>query len=184
MDRKTGYWWSLDGKFITFTEPQIEKVYSSFLELKLEDVDPVYQGPRVAVLRHTTQPVSKGMRHSLNPRQNGTAILSARRYILVHSYRQILGKVISMLNLVFSLQIVLITLATGLFIVAAGGISNIFLHRLAENIQDAYGKAASIAEQALIANGVEAGTIQCGRPKEQKFWILFAYRDSFFSSQF
>nr|KJB07806.1 hypothetical protein B456_001G045400 [Gossypium raimondii] len=27
----------------------------------------------VAVLRHTTQPVSKGMRHSLNPRQNGTA---------------------------------------------------------------------------------------------------------------
>ncbi|TYG51031.1 hypothetical protein ES288_D10G223800v1 [Gossypium darwinii] len=28
------------------TKPQIEKVYSSFLELKLEDVDPVYQGPR------------------------------------------------------------------------------------------------------------------------------------------
>ncbi|XP_052476356.1 uncharacterized protein LOC105798768 isoform X1 [Gossypium raimondii] len=27
----------------------------------------------VAVLRHTTQPVSKRMRHSLNPRQNGTA---------------------------------------------------------------------------------------------------------------
>jgi hypothetical protein len=36
---------------------------------------------------------------------------------------------------------------TGPFIVAAGGISNIFLHRLAENIQDAYGEAASIAEQ-------------------------------------
>ncbi|KAA8534256.1 hypothetical protein F0562_031773 [Nyssa sinensis] len=35
-------------------------------------------------------------------------------------------------------QIALITLATGPFIVAAGGISNIFLHRLAENIQDAY----------------------------------------------
>ncbi|XP_057487486.1 ABC transporter B family member 20-like [Actinidia eriantha] len=46
-------------------------------------------------------------------------------------------------------QIALITLATGPFIVAAGGISNIFLHRLAENIQDAYAEAASIAEQAL-----------------------------------
>lgn len=44
-------------------------------------------------------------------------------------------------------QIALITLATGPFIVAAGGISNIFLHRLAENIQDAYAEAASIAEQ-------------------------------------
>ncbi|KAI8006435.1 ABC transporter B family member 20 [Camellia lanceoleosa] len=46
-------------------------------------------------------------------------------------------------------QIALITLATGPFIVAAGGISNIFLHRLAENIQDAYAEAASIAEQAI-----------------------------------
>uniref|UniRef100_A0A2P2KSE2 ABC transmembrane type-1 domain-containing protein n=1 Tax=Rhizophora mucronata TaxID=61149 RepID=A0A2P2KSE2_RHIMU len=44
-------------------------------------------------------------------------------------------------------QIALITLATGPFIVAAGGISNIFLHRLAESIQDAYAEAASIAEQ-------------------------------------
>lgn len=44
-------------------------------------------------------------------------------------------------------QIALITLCTGPFIVAAGGISNIFLHRLAENIQDAYAEAASIAEQ-------------------------------------
>ncbi|XP_052476359.1 uncharacterized protein LOC105798768 isoform X3 [Gossypium raimondii] len=80
----------------------------------------------VAVLRHTTQPVSKRMRHSLNPRQNGTATYTdkegirqqqllafiprhhkhyilPRRCILVHSYRQILGKIISMLNL-FSLQ--------------------------------------------------------------------------------
>lgn len=32
---------------------------------------------------------------------------------------------------------------------AAGGISNIFLHRLAENIQDAYAEAASVAEQAF-----------------------------------
>ncbi|GMG99353.1 hypothetical protein Nepgr_001193 [Nepenthes gracilis] len=46
-------------------------------------------------------------------------------------------------------QIALITLATGPFIVAAGGISNIFLHKLAENIQDAYAEAASIAEQAV-----------------------------------
>ena len=47
-------------------------------------------------------------------------------------------------------QIALITLATGPFIVAAGGISNIFLHRLAENIQDAYAEAASIAEQVFV----------------------------------
>ncbi|KAK4799961.1 hypothetical protein SAY86_025326 [Trapa natans] len=46
-------------------------------------------------------------------------------------------------------QIALITLASGPFIVAAGGISNIFLHRLAENMQDAYAEAASIAEQAV-----------------------------------
>ncbi|VVB05749.1 unnamed protein product [Arabis nemorensis] len=46
-------------------------------------------------------------------------------------------------------EISLITLATGPFIVAAGGISNIFLHRLAENIQDAYAEAAGIAEQAI-----------------------------------
>lgn len=47
-------------------------------------------------------------------------------------------------------QIALITLATGPFIVAAGGISNIFLHRLAESIQDAYAEAASIAEQVIL----------------------------------
>ncbi|XWS07812.1 hypothetical protein CRYUN_Cryun41cG0022900 [Craigia yunnanensis] len=46
-------------------------------------------------------------------------------------------------------EIALITLATGPFIVAAGGISNIFLHRLAENIQDDYAEAATIAEQAV-----------------------------------
>ncbi|GJR57206.1 chlorophyll A/B binding protein 36, chloroplastic [Tanacetum coccineum] len=46
-------------------------------------------------------------------------------------------------------QIALITLATGPFIVAAGGISNIFLHRLAENIQDAYAEATRVAEQAV-----------------------------------
>ena len=46
-------------------------------------------------------------------------------------------------------QIALITLATGPFIVAAGGISNIYLHKLAEDIQDAYAEAASIAEQVF-----------------------------------
>lgn len=51
------------------------------------------------------------------------------------------------IGLVNCWQVALLTLATGPFIVAAGGISNIFLHRLAENIQDAYAEAASIAEQ-------------------------------------
>ncbi|KAI3517320.1 hypothetical protein L1887_16534 [Cichorium endivia] len=46
-------------------------------------------------------------------------------------------------------QIAGLTLLSGPFIVAAGGISNIFLHRLAENIQDAYAEAASVAEQAF-----------------------------------
>lgn len=46
-------------------------------------------------------------------------------------------------------QIALLTLGSGPFIVAAGGISNIYLHRLAENIQDAYAEAAGIAEQAI-----------------------------------
>ncbi|KAG4151755.1 hypothetical protein ERO13_D04G086050v2 [Gossypium hirsutum] len=49
-----------------------------------------------------------------------------------------------------SLKIVLITLAIGPFIVAAGGISNIFLHRLVKNIQDAYAEAASIAEPVFL----------------------------------
>ncbi|XP_043700621.1 ABC transporter B family member 20-like [Telopea speciosissima] len=56
------------------------------------------------------------------------------------------GLVVGLIN---CWEIALITLATGPFIVAAGGISNIFLHRLAENIQDAYAEAASIAEQAV-----------------------------------
>ncbi|TXG49709.1 hypothetical protein EZV62_025584 [Acer yangbiense] len=48
-------------------------------------------------------------------------------------------------------QIALITLGTGPFIVAAGGISNIFLHRLAENIQDAYAEAAISYVRTLYA---------------------------------
>jgi ATP-binding cassette subfamily B (MDR/TAP) protein 1 len=56
------------------------------------------------------------------------------------------GLIVGLLN---CWQIALLTLATGPLIVAAGGISNIFLHRLAENIQDAYAEAASIAEQAV-----------------------------------
>jgi ATP-binding cassette, subfamily B (MDR/TAP), member 1 len=47
-------------------------------------------------------------------------------------------------------QIALLTLATGPLTVAAGGVSNIFLHRLAENIQDAYAEAASIAEHVTF----------------------------------
>lgn len=47
-------------------------------------------------------------------------------------------------------QVALVTLGTGPFIVAAGGISNIFLHKLAEDIQDAYAEAATIAEQVII----------------------------------
>ncbi|MQM10369.1 hypothetical protein Taro_043265 [Colocasia esculenta] len=54
------------------------------------------------------------------------------------------GLIIGLIN---CWQIALLTVATGPFIVAVGGISNIFLHRLAENIQDAYAEAASIVEQ-------------------------------------
>ncbi|KAJ7121945.1 hypothetical protein O6H91_Y563500 [Diphasiastrum complanatum] len=46
-------------------------------------------------------------------------------------------------------QVSLLTLATGPFIVAAGGVSNVFLHKLAEQVQDAYSEAANIAEQAI-----------------------------------
>ncbi|XP_073159064.1 ABC transporter B family member 20-like isoform X2 [Henckelia pumila] len=61
---------------------------------------------------------------------------------------QVLSDVL-LIQSALSEKIALITLATGPVIVAAGGISNIFLHRLAENIQDAYAEAASIAEQAV-----------------------------------
>lgn len=63
----------------------------------------------------------------------------------IHNMATFFGGLV--IGLVNCWQIALLTLATGPFIVAAGGISNIFLHRLAENIQDAYGEAASIAEQ-------------------------------------
>ncbi|KMZ62963.1 ABC transporter B family member 20 [Zostera marina] len=65
----------------------------------------------------------------------------------IHNMSTFFGGLI--IGLVNCWQIALITLATGPFIVAAGGISNIFLHRLAENIQDAYAEAAGIAEQAI-----------------------------------
>ncbi|CAN6471266.1 unnamed protein product [Victoria cruziana] len=65
----------------------------------------------------------------------------------IHNMATFVGGLV--IGLVNSWQIALLTLATGPFIVAAGGISNIFLHRLAENIQDAYAEAASIAEQAV-----------------------------------
>lgn len=48
------------------------------------------------------------------------------------------------------LGIISIAWATGPFIIVAGGTSNIlFLHRLVENIQDAFAEAASIAEQTV-----------------------------------
>jgi ATP-binding cassette subfamily B (MDR/TAP) protein 1 len=65
----------------------------------------------------------------------------------IHNMATFVGGLI--IGLINCWQIALLTLATGPFIVAAGGISNIFLHRLAENIQDAYAEAASIAEQAM-----------------------------------
>ncbi|XP_042418231.1 ABC transporter B family member 20-like isoform X1 [Zingiber officinale] len=65
----------------------------------------------------------------------------------IHNMATFFGGLI--IGLINCWQIALLTLATGPFIVAAGGISNIFLHRLAENIQDAYAEAASIAEQAI-----------------------------------
>ncbi|XP_074572803.1 ABC transporter B family member 6-like [Curcuma longa] len=65
----------------------------------------------------------------------------------IHNMATFFGGLI--IGLVNCWQIALLTLASGPFIVAAGGISNIFLHRLAENIQDAYAEAASIAEQAI-----------------------------------
>ncbi|XP_042412627.1 ABC transporter B family member 20-like [Zingiber officinale] len=62
-----------------------------------------------------------------------------RNYI--HNMTTFFGGLI--IGLINCWQIALLTLATGPFIVAAGGISNIFLHRLAENIQDAYAEAAA-----------------------------------------
>jgi ATP-binding cassette subfamily B (MDR/TAP) protein 1 len=48
-------------------------------------------------------------------------------------------------------QVALLTLGTGPFIVVAGSISNVFLHKLAENIQDAYHEAATIADQVRFS---------------------------------
>lgn len=47
-------------------------------------------------------------------------------------------------------QIALLTLGTAPLIVAAGGLSNLFLNRLAEMVQEAYAEAAAIAEQVCI----------------------------------
>ncbi|KAL3623395.1 hypothetical protein CASFOL_032211 [Castilleja foliolosa] len=63
--------------------------------------------------------------------------------------RQVLSDVL-LIQSALSEKIALITLASCPLIVAAGGISNIFLHRLAINIQDAYAEAASIAEQVTL----------------------------------
>ncbi|KAH7427059.1 hypothetical protein KP509_10G028600 [Ceratopteris richardii] len=65
----------------------------------------------------------------------------------IHNMATFLGGLV--VGFVSCWQIALVTLGTGPFIVAAGGISNIFLHKLAEDIQDAYAEAATIAEQAI-----------------------------------
>nr|XP_043622692.1 ABC transporter B family member 6-like [Erigeron canadensis] len=46
-------------------------------------------------------------------------------------------------------QIALVAIATGPGIVAAAGISNVYLHKFEECLQDAYGHAATVAEEAL-----------------------------------
>jgi ATP-binding cassette subfamily B (MDR/TAP) protein 1 len=65
----------------------------------------------------------------------------------IHNMATFLGGLV--VGFIGSWQISLVTLGTGPFIVAAGGISNIFLHKLAEDIQDAYAEAATIAEQVF-----------------------------------
>lgn len=76
-------------------------------------------------------------------------------------------------------QIALITLAAGPFIVAAGGISNIFLHRLAENIQDAYAEAASVAEQVnYYSHMFPSFYIHLGKSNscaKLKYWLGFFF---------
>ncbi|KAG6536899.1 hypothetical protein ZIOFF_001975 [Zingiber officinale] len=74
-----------------------------------------------------------------------------RNYI--HNMTTFFGGLI--IGLINCWQIALLTLATGPFIVAAGGISNIFLHRLAENIQDAYAEAADTLRYGILISLVQ-----------------------------
>lgn len=76
-------------------------------------------------------------------------------------------------------EIALITLATGPFIVAAGGISNIFLHRLAENIQDAYAEAASIAEQVFLFSFFQSFLLSS--PFQPHLYLLILITSDFIS---
>lgn len=48
--------------------------------------------------------------------------------------------------------VALATLCTTPFILAAGIVSNLFLTRLAEHVQETYSEAALIAEQVLLSN--------------------------------
>ena len=48
--------------------------------------------------------------------------------------------------------VALATVCTTPFILAAGIVSNLFLTRLAEHVQETYSEAALIAEQVLIVN--------------------------------
>ena len=63
----------------------------------------------------------------------------------IHNMATFLGGLV--VGFISCWQVALLTLGTGPFIVAAGGISNVFLHKLAEDIQDAYAEAATIADQ-------------------------------------
>ena len=65
----------------------------------------------------------------------------------IHNMATFLGGLV--VGFISCWQVALLTLGTGPFIVAAGGISNVFLHKLAEDIQDAYAEAATIAEQVF-----------------------------------
>ena len=49
-------------------------------------------------------------------------------------------------------QIALVALATGPMVVSAGGVSNVFLLKFSESLQDAYANAAKVAEEVCACN--------------------------------
>ncbi|XP_024965312.1 ABC transporter B family member 20-like [Cynara cardunculus var. scolymus] len=65
----------------------------------------------------------------------------------VHNIATFLGGLV--IAFVNCWQIALVALATGPIIVAAGALSDIYLHKFAESLQDAYVDAARVAEEAL-----------------------------------
>ncbi|KAJ9548197.1 hypothetical protein OSB04_020740 [Centaurea solstitialis] len=65
----------------------------------------------------------------------------------IHNIATVLGGIaIAFVN---CWQIALVALATGPIVVSAGGISNEFLHKFSQRIQDAYADAARVAQEAL-----------------------------------